>query len=111
MSIIKFLILIPIFLFLLFVMIAFVGWMMRDEGLKKGWLKTFGTVTNAFPTGLSYLGVPQEQITLKYDIDGVSYEGCTTLFTHRIYTYTIGVVIPVKVNPKNLLDCRIISIK
>lgn len=97
---------IVLILILLLVIIPFLGRIVRNEQFLSNGIKTFGTVTNSYPTGVFLKGIPQQHITLSYVIDGVSYTGCAVLFVERIFY--LGMVIPIRVNPKNLVDCSII---
>lgn len=94
---------------LIFIVIPFAGRLMRNEQFKNKGINTFGTVTNSYPTGFSLNGIPQLEVTLSYTINGVNYEGCATLFTERIFY--LGVVVPIRVNPENLIDCSIVITK
>ena len=96
-------------LLILFVMIPLTGRFLKNEKFKKNGIKTYGTVTNSYPTGAMFFGVPQMQITLKYKVGEKTYEGCATFFTRRILQ--LGFSVPIAVNPKNFYECSILSSK
>ena len=75
-----------------------------DHYIKNG-IQTTGTVVDVWPTGIVRGGTGQLRVSLKYEIDGTSYEGCAFIFTHHVYY--MGVVVPIMVNPKNLGECSI----
>jgi len=103
----KILFVIASFAYIIFIFIPFVARLMRNERFKKDGRKTHGTVTFTEQTGISFFGVPQMKMSLKYDIDGVSYEGFATLFTRQVLP--IGSVVPIRVNPNDLIECSVIS--
>ena len=107
--IMQILIFIVLLTLLVFIVIPFVGRLMRNEQFINKGINTLGTVTNSFPTGFSQNGIPQIEITLSYTINGVLYEGCATLFTKRIFY--LEMVVPIRVNPNNLIDCSIVTTK
>ena len=93
-------------LFVVFVIIPLTTKIWNNQRFAKNGIETFGTVTNSYFTGFVFQGRRQEVVNLKYTINGKTYEGCATLFTGQIY-YS-GVVVPIKVNPKDPLDCSIV---
>ena len=105
------LLLLIIFLPLVIAGTLVIGRFMRNEIFLNDWIQAYGTITNAFPTGGSYMGIPQVEIMLKYEISGKTYEGCTTLLTRHNYYFPLGIVVPIRVNPKDLLNCTLITTK
>ena len=79
--------------------------MLKNERFTKNGIEVYGTVTGYIPTRISFLGIPQIALKLKYSINGKSYEGYTTLFTRR--GYYLGTVVPIRVNPENYVECSV----
>ena len=89
-----------------FAVFILVRMMMKNDNEIKNGIQTTGTVTDVFPTGVVRGGTQQVSIGLKYEIDGISYHGHAFIFTHRMFY--MGVVVPIMVNPKDLLACSIL---
>lgn len=97
----------PLILIVFFVVAPIVGRRIRNERFVQNAPKIYGTVTSSYPTGNYFNGIPQIILTLKYSIDGVEYEGCASQYTNMIYC--LGTTVPIRVNPKNPVDCSIAS--